>query len=342
MKTLVKKTTKKLNTKIVKSVTKKVNKIATPVAKPVLKAVAKPIAKKVTKSPKLAGNRVRILSRHPSHNVLRNHLPRLGVKSVFRLGSTTQVGPEHIEINSVQAVQISSSKRLMKERFNQANVKTAPWFLANTTQEITQRMQQMDIPYPIVAKSFYGSRGDGNTLIKNEAGLLNWAHGKQLSRYLFEKYMPYALEFRLHVTRHGCFYTCRKALRANTPEKDKWRRHIDTSVWLREDNPDFKRPNTWNLIVADCVSALNAIGADVLSFDVRVQSAVTKEGKRRKQQEWVLIECNSASSMASPNGDEVSVCAQRYIETIPNLILEKAGLLVQEPATAPVAVAATE
>ena len=133
--------------------------------------------------------------------------------------------------------------------------------------------------------------------------------------------MNYGHEFRLHVSSEGCFYTCRKALKADVPESEKWRRHDDICVWFLETNENFHKPNSWNDIVNDCVRALNAIGADLLSFDVKVQTPMSN-GIRREYQDYILIECNSASSMDNGTG-ELSQCAQKYIEEIPKIIARK-------------------
>lgn len=262
--------------------------------------------------------RTKVRSRHPSHSVLRTKLPILPFKSVIRLGSlsevpdTTNKGGKRIECNSIEAIKNSSSKLRMKECFTKAGVKTAKW----TTKVAEIESINNNWETPIVAKSHFGSRGEGNTLIKTKAEFDNWLKGKNVNHYIFEQYHNYSLEYRLHITEDGCFYTCRKALKADVPESEKWRRHDDICVWLMEDNKDFKKPASWNDIISDCVKALKSIEADVLSFDVKVQSAESGKGKKREFQDYILIECNSASSF----GD---VTAEKYIEEIPKILKRK-------------------
>ena len=270
--------------------------------------------------------KTRVFSRHPSHNILRKYLVRLPIRSLIRLGSITTINDdkERIELNSVDSIKISSNKLLMKKKFNEVDVPTAPWFGVKTIDEIFIKMNDLNMKFPIVAKSLFGSQGVGNYLIKDEFQLKEWSNNRNLNNYIFEKYMPYQLEYRLHVTKNGYFYSCRKALRTNTEEKDRWRRHKDNSVWLLETNENFNKPNSWDDIVDACVKALINIGADILSFDVRVQSPFNKEEERREYQKFILLECNSASSMAPVNSDkELSICAEKYLEIIPQLIMEK-------------------
>ena len=267
-----------------------------------------------------------ILSRHPSHDILRlkhKKIAALPYRSVIRFGSSTEIedtvakGGNRIEINTVNAIKISANKLLMKQKFTEAGVRTANWRQHCPIEGLT------DLEFPIVAKAHYGSKGKGNTLLKTHEEYLEWTSGKNLSNYIFEKFMNFGHEFRLHVTEDGCFYTCRKALKQDVPEDQKWRRHDDICVWFLESNENFHKPNSWNDIVSDCVKALKAVGADLLSFDVRVQTPRDKDGNLRPYQEYILLECNSASSMDNGTG-EVSVCAQKYIDEIPKIIIRKA------------------
>ena len=273
--------------------------------------------------------RPKILSRHPSHNILRSvhkKIAALPYKSVIRFGSTTDLpdtvsnGGNRIEINSIPSIKISANKLLMKQKFNEVGVKTAEWLPGSTGKAVVLET----IGFPMVIKAHHGSKGRGNTLIKNESDWNDWwTKNNSSANYIFEKFMNFGHEFRLHVTEEGCFYACRKALKKDVPEDQKWRRHDDICVWFLESNPEFYKPNSWNDIISDCVKALKAIGADILSFDVRVQTPTDSKGNKRDYQDYILLECNSASSMDNGTG-EVSVCAQKYIDIIPSIILKKA------------------
>ena len=288
---------------------------------------------KTLKRRKFTSFRPMLLSRHPSHSILRaknKTLPLLPTQSVIRLGSSTELpdtvvkGGRRIEINSVQAIKNSASKLRMKQCFTEASVKTARWFvkydsiggrgwiekgvaLGEADRSIS------DLPFPIIAKSHFGSRGVGNTKLDDQAALEAWMRGKDLNSYIFEQFIKMTREYRLHVTEDGCFYTCRKLVKNDAPE-GTWQRHDDVCTWVLESNPSFKKPLNWNAIVEDCIKAQKALGLDICAFDVMVQGS--KDGIERQNPEWNICESCSAPSF----GD---VTSEKYIEVIPQLIMKK-------------------
>ena len=254
-----------------------------------------------------------ILSRHPSHSILRaknQTLPLLPFRSVIRLGSSTE-SDGRLEINTTEAVKNSASKLLMKQKFTEAGVKTAKWitkYQADFTDE-----EIADIGFPLVAKSHFGSRGVGNTKFNTKEELEAWLPNKNLNNYIFEQFVKMTREYRLHVTKFGCFYTCRKLVRSDAPE-DTWQKHDDVCNWVLEENPSFKKPKNWDAIVADCIKAKDALGLDICAFDVGVQGA--KDGVERENPEWVIFESVSAPSFGNVTG-------QKYIEILPKLLIDK-------------------
>ena len=277
----------------------------------------------------IAGYRPSIRSRHPSHSILRpgqRTLPKFPFRTVVRLGSTTELSSNvGVEINPIAAIQISSNKLRMKQAFGRADAKTAPWFQAGNITDLVENAVNITNGWEskLVCKNHYGSKGRGNTLVSNEDELVEWSRGKTLTNYLFERFMNFGHEFRLHITSEGYFYTCRKAMRRDTPEEERWHFHDSTCVWLLEENENFHKPNTWDEIVDDCVNALTEIGADILSFDVKVQRPIKANGEPREYQDYILLECNSASSLGDYNG-QPSICAQKYIDELPKVITKKA------------------
>jgi glutathione synthase/RimK-type ligase-like ATP-grasp enzyme len=252
-----------------------------------------------------------ILSRHGTHSILRaknQTLPLLPFKSVIRLGSTT-VSDGRLEINTVQAVKNSASKLLMKQKFTEAGVKTASWIQGNDIMDEDNHPWK----FPIVAKSYFGSRGIGNTKFNTKEELEAWLPNKNLNNYIFEEFVKMTREYRLHVTKFGCFYTCRKLVKSDAPE-DTWQKHDDVCNWVLEENPSFKKPKNWDDIVADCVKAKDALGLDICAFDVGVQGA--KDGVERENPEWIIFESCSAASFGEITG-------QKYIEILPKLLIDK-------------------
>jgi len=265
-----------------------------------------------------------LLSRHPSHQILRavnKTLPLLPFKSVIRLGSTTVLEDdnERIQINTPEAVRNSASKLLMKQKFTEAGVKTAKWWKwTNLNRFSLNNIEQpgidiADLPFPLVAKSLHGSRGVGNYKFDNIQQLQDWLQNKNLNNYIFEEFVKLQREYRLHITDDGCFYTCRKLLRSDAPE-GTWQKHDDVCSWALEDNPSFKKPNNWNAIVQDCINAKNALGLDICAFDVGVQGS--RDGVERENPEWNIYESCSAPSFGTITG-------QKYIEELTRLLVKK-------------------
>lgn len=254
-----------------------------------------------------------IRSRHPSHKHLRNTLGLLPFRSLIRLGSEWPGdGKQRVELNSVQSIKNSSSKLLMKRCFDNGKVKTADWIHSTESATIVRWSNER---YPVIAKPINGSRGNGIELLKTEGELVSFLKGKNSSHYIFEKYYNFSREYRLHVTKDGCFYTCRKMLKSDVPQGKRFIRNDKTCIWVLEQNPQFNKPNNWKDIELECVKALKAVGLDIGGFDVRVQSSDNK-GKVRKNSDFIVIESNSACS----HGE---VTAVKYREVLIKLLRDK-------------------
>jgi carbamoylphosphate synthase large subunit len=258
--------------------------------------------------------RPNVRSRHPSHNILRTNLPMFPFRSIVRLGSTTELGDEaslggrRIEVNTVEAIMNSRDKLRMKERFTEHKVPTAEWCKLSDWNN--------QIEFPIVIKHRFGSRGEGNYLIRTREELNAWFPGKTINNYICEKYYAYNREYRLHVTKDGCIYTCRKVLLQNTPEEQRWYRNDQNSNWLVDTNKAFDRPINWNAIIDACVGALNAVGLDMGACDIRIQSTNDKKGNKREDPKFIVLEINSAPSFGQ-------ITELRYLEWIPKILMQK-------------------
>lgn len=273
-----------------------------------------------------------ILSRHPSHSILRSRnkeMQLLPFRSVIRLGSSTECydtianGGNRVEINTVQAIKNSASKLLMKQKFSEAGVKTANWCKysqINNKNELgigftINNQTTSQIEFPVVSKSLFGSRGVGNSKFNTLEELDAWLPGKNLNNYIFEEFVKMTREYRLHVTKFGCFYACRKLVKNDAPE-DTWQKHDDVCNWVLEENPSFKKPNNWDDIVADCIKAKDALELDICAFDVSVQGSL--KGAERENPEWNIFESCSAPSFGE-------ITSKKYIEILPKLIINKAN-----------------
>jgi glutathione synthase/RimK-type ligase-like ATP-grasp enzyme len=214
----------------------------------------------------------------------------------------------------------------MKEAFTENNIKTADWWIAskenneiifiNKYSEKDKIFKIDELSYPIVCKYIYGSRGTGNTLIKSKEELESWLNNKNLSKYIFEKFYSYSREYRIHVTKDGYFYTCRKMLKNDTPENQRWRRHDDNSVWILENNEKFDKPVNWNDIVNESIKTLNSVGLDIGAIDLKVQSKLDKLGNIRENPKFIILETNSAPSFGQ-------ITSQKYLIEINKLLLNK-------------------
>lgn len=261
---------------------------------------------------------VRLRSKNPSAAELKALLRNIRTNKPFvvRLGSRTpleQIMPRMhsrtVEINSIEGITNSRSKLLMKQRFDEREVKTAKWELAeNLESNIVDQWET----FPAIIKQYGSHGGDGIFLINNNEELVAFLSSHNHGRgYIIEEYKNFTKEYRLHVTVDGCFYTCRKMLKADATER--WHRHDSNSVWILEENPLFEKPKNWDDIVAECVKALNAVGLQTGACDVKVQS---EKGKRASFiPDFIVMEINSAPSMQS-------ITTQKYFEKLSSMIHE--------------------
>lgn len=271
-----------------------------------------------------------VLTRHPSHEHFKENIGLQPFRSIVRLGSTTSTAHVYqsrpqvvqsrvIECNSVAAIRNSANKRLMKDCFTRAGVSTAPWFIPDGS--IASITNWCTDKYPIVAKHIYGSRGTGNYLLKTQEELTTWLNNRaNLSDYILEEFMNYTKEYRLHMTTNGCFYTCRKMLKEETPKENRWFRNDTNCHWYMEENPEFNKPSNWSTIEADCIKALKSLGLDIGCFDVKVQSELDAKGRQRKEVKYIIIESGSAPSFGE-------VTQEKYLQEVPKVLRSKHALL---------------
>jgi D-alanine-D-alanine ligase-like ATP-grasp enzyme len=298
----------------------------------------------------------KIRSRHPSHAILRNTLHPMPIPSAVFLGSTTKLNDpltlsgKRFIINHKDAVQRSSDKLLMKKSFSSHRVKTAPWIeLTNNNVELvpegvffnTDVGRDIYMEYPFIAKHRMGSRNTGNTLIKSEEDFEKWCKNKCFSNYIIERYNPLKKEYRVHVTKDGCFYACRKMLKKDTPNDQKWHRHNDNCIWVTrykknvnpsgefvsfstELNPEFEQPSNWDDVILHAVRSLQSVGLNIGAIDLRVGAEKNKEGQKVTP-DFFIIETNSAPAFGT-------ITAVMYQKEIERLILDESKRREDSPA----------
>lgn len=225
---------------------------------------------------------LKILSRHPSHDVLRGAI-NCPQNAVVRFGSTT-LSNKPVQINSSEACLCSSNKLMMKKAFDSAGCKTALWCKPDNEEELNNFIEEVPSKAYIV-KSFYSSKGAGIYKFDDFQTMKEWFENRY-GRYIVEKFYNYSKEYRLHVTKDGCFYTCRKMLKKDA--EHKWHRHNNNSVWVIEENKLFEKPSNWDNIVSECINCLNAVGLDIGACDVIVQN--------QENPDFIICEINSAPS----------------------------------------------
>lgn len=216
----------------------------------------------------------------------------------------------------------------MKTKFTEAGVTTAEWYMlisgdtghVRDMQNGGNRIAIEDLPYPIIAKVTNGSRGKNMQKIDDVTAMRAFL-GRRTSdtSHILERFYNYGREFRLHVTKNGCFYTCRKALKRGTPANDKWHMSEDNCVWFRDTNPNFNRPSNWAEIEAACVAALKAVGLDIGAIDIKVQMESNRSGRARQGGPgYIILETNSAPGFGDITGE-------KYMEILPTLLRQKAN-----------------
>ena len=256
------------------------------------------------KPEKMAYSEIR--SRHPSHNIFRkNPLLNFNKSVLIRLGSTTPTKKNwDVEINSIDSINKSSDKLLMKHCFDDEGVRNPLWFVSDSNGTRFFERDSLDIPkelselpFPIIAKHRKGSRGTGNYKLDTPEALIEWLRGKNLSNYIFEKFYNYAKEYRVHVSKYGAFLTWRKLRRSDTPEDRRWFFNNENCNWVSPANELFDMPSNFKEIQNECVKALKAVGLTIGGCDVRVTSNAKGEPK------YVIIEINSACSQAEQTSE---------------------------------------
>lgn len=235
--------------------------------------------------------------------------------TILRLGSVTPtekitkaVNPK--EINCAQGCKISGDKFAMKVAFDLNNIPTAEWAAFDNGTKVT-KAEAFNLFHTfndkVIVKHIHSSKGNGIYFFTDKEKLYTWMkeHELVLGNYIFERYYTYTREYRIHVTKYGCFYACRKMLKADA--NVRWHRHNTNSVWITEENLLFDKPTNWDDIVNSCIDALFAVGLDIAAFDVKVQS------NKHNKPKYIILESNSAPSLGKRGIDEYKKALTKLI-----------------------------
>lgn len=240
-------------------------------------------------------------------------------RTILRLGSITSTKSiarhnktkpsKYKEINTAEACRICGNKITMKSRFTHGKIKTAPWFIFSLKGEEAniQRVSHYLKKWKrLIIKHKFSSKGNGIYFIEtldDFKEFLNTIPQNTLKNYIIEKYYTYSREYRIHVTRQGCFLADRKMLKSDA--EVRWHRHADNSIWISDDNPLFNKPDNWEDIILSCVNALKSVNLDIGAVDVKIQS------KEKTNPDWVILEINSAPALG-----------EKSVEKYKNIILK--------------------
>ena len=243
-------------------------------------------------------------------------------RTILRLGSTTPTATiarennykgKYIEINSEEACRNSGDKRIMKKHFLHAGVPTAEFFIftdkcKNPYDKLIYYLGKWK---KLIIKRYNSSKGNNIYLIQNKDDIKSFLDTvkEPLDNYIVEKYYNYVKEYRIHVTNDGYFHASRKMLKQDAV--DRWHRHDNNSVWIKEDNELFDTPSSWWFIIDACICALRSLHLDIAAFDVKVQHPKDEN----EFANFIILESNSAPAM----GDNTIV---KYKDAI-NKILTK-------------------
>ena len=250
-------------------------------------------------------------------------------KIVLRLGSVTETSkifknPNNvIEINSVEGCKNSSDKRIMKRLFVNNNITTPiPYLILqdyNSVEEIKNKFieefvdeNESILKCNVIIKKYNSSKGNRIYLIRT---IEEWetfinTHSNNFYEYIVERWFNFSKEYRIHIFKDKYVYSCRKMIKRDTPEEQRWHRHDINSVWIVENNPLFDKPKNWDIIIEECKNSLKALKLDIGAIDVIVQS------NKKKNPKFYILETNSAPSLGKVGLEHYTNYLKEFINNV--------------------------
>ena len=256
---------------------------------------------------------VRIRTKNNTANPLRKSIlvPFFAVARLGSRTSTSVIFPGRTgvkECNTVQAVERSRNKLLMKAKFQEAGVIHARWYNGVFKPDIIKRHFGISKTeeYQLVGKQICGFQGHGMVLINNDEELKSFCKTHTSQNYFIELFYNYGREYRLHATQSEVFLSWRK-LRTNDA-KERWFFNSHNCHWVGEGNQLFNKPSNWKQLCDEAIKAIQAVGLDIGAVDIRVSSQDTRQ--------FIVCEVNSAPAL----GEEG---IEKYREQIRKVLINK-------------------
>lgn len=241
--------------------------------------------------------KVQIRTKNPSAKPLKGSI-KSPFRCLVRLGSRTPAQEtfakvklnrfKYIEINSIEAIEISRDKLRMKEAFASAGVSQAKY---STSRDPNTILEECGGKFPLVGKHVLGSKGRGMVKLDTMEELQEYLRRKGSSNIFFEKFYNYAREYRIHINYlHGPFMIWRKLRRSDC--KERWFFNNENCNWVNPKHELFDKPSNMDQVIEEAHRAMEAVGLDIGAIDLRIQSNSTS-----KKPKFIICEINSAPQL---------------------------------------------
>lgn len=235
--------------------------------------------------------KVRIASKHPSHREMYNlgQLPKFKVRVRVRFGSTKDLRACDIDFNTIEAINNTANKIVMKDKFLIADIDSPLYF--ENDEAGREAIKRGMLGEKIFFKIPFHSRGRGMVVYNTKEEAL-----EQTAKGYFEQAQVSKREFRVHVMDGKVFCIDEKRPR-------------DTSIRV-EDRPEiknmdsgfkFRRPmkSYPPEVESESIKAVEALGLDFGAADVglndegvwiyEVNTAPSLRTKTRKLYQKALV-----------------------------------------------------
>lgn len=250
-------------------------------------------------------HKIRIKSRHATHNALRElfKLLRTTLPFLIRFGSVTEANYSHVPINTIEAIKLTANKLQMKTIFKTNRIQSPDF---GTIDEFETLIQTHDFTNNIVIKRLYHSRGRDMALITTKEEAERWLNDNRFNKYYFyfEYEFPCDREYRIHCSK---YYDETMAVRKRVyaDRRDSFGRNLGNSYFAI----DFPKPPCWDKIVEMSKKSVDSLGLDFGCVDVLYKNGGGEES-------IMICEVNSAPAL----GEKTT---EFYFEMLKEIINKK-------------------